>query len=157
MKKATELRDHLAQWVPDLKRNPDKLSLFIESGKIASKLGKSLSFAYRYPLKILITDFAEPVDVLIVPLLAWIEQHQPDLLQNPDTREQLITFDAEVLDNDKIDIAITLNLSERVIVAATDTGYSCTHLGEPALPDLSGPTVWQIYLKGELIGEGPGQ
>ena len=54
----------------------------------------------------------------------------------------------------RADISITLELSERVIVSATDAGYSCTHVGEPPLPDLTGPTPWQIYLKGELIAEG---
>lgn len=156
MKKAADLRQHLSQWVPDLKRNPDKLSLFIEKGRIASKVGASLSYRYHYALQILVTDFAEPIDVITVPLLAWIATNQPDLLQNPDTKDQVFRFQAEILDNDKADISITLELSERVIVSATDAGYSCTHIGEPPLPDLTGPTPWQIYLKGELIAEGPG-
>lgn len=151
MKKAGELRKHLEQWVPDLKRHPDKLSLFIEKGHVACRLGANLSYRYEYPLQILITDFTEPLDVLVVPLLAWIEQHQPQLLQNPDTQGKAIAFEAEVLDNERADIAITLDLSESVRVAATEGGYSCTHLAEPARPDLTGPLNWQIYLAGEPL------
>lgn len=151
MKKAQDLRKHLAQWVPDLKRNPDKLSLFVEKGHIGSRIGTSLSFRYHYTLEILITDFAEPIDVLTVPLLAWIEENQRELLMNPDTQANVFRFRAEVLDNDRADIEISLDLTESVRVAATETGYSCTHLGEPAMPDLTGPLNWQIYLQGELL------
>lgn len=151
MKKAADLRAHLAQWVPDLKRNPEKLSLFVEKGHIACKIGQSLSFRYDYTLQILITDFAEPLDVLSVPLLAWIEHHQRELLLDPERRDKAISFEAEVLDNEKTDIAISLALSERVKVESTAAGFACTHLDEPAMPDLTGPLNWQIYLKGEPL------
>jgi hypothetical protein len=140
MKKPTELRAHLTQWVPDLAANPDKLHVFIERGAIATKLGAGLGYQYAYTVQIIITDFAEPADVL----------------QDPVRRDKAIAFEAEIIDHDKIDIAITLDLTERVIVGAVLGGYECTHLGEPQLPDLTGPTSWQVFLKGELIAEGNG-
>lgn len=154
MKKPAALRAHLTQWVPDLAKNPDKLQLFIESGRVASKIGDSLSFQYHYDLKILITDFAESPDVIVVPVLVWLQTHQPDLLLDPVRRDKALSFVAEVIDHDKIDIEFTLDLSERVIVSALPSGYSCEHIGEPPLPDLTGPTGWEIYLKGELLTSG---
>lgn len=155
MKKATDLRAHLTAWVPDLKANPDKLHVFIEKGAVATKLGKSLGYQYAYTLQLVITDFAETPDVIIVPLLAWLLANQPDLLQDTVRRDRAIAFEAEIIDHDKIDIAFTLDLTERVLVAAVPTGYECTHLGEPPLPDLSGPLNWQIYLKGVQIAPEP--
>lgn len=157
MKKPTELRAHLTRWVPDLAQNPDKLQLFIERGRIATKLGTGLGFEYHYTLQILITDFAESADVLNVPLLVWLQTNQPDLLFDTDRRERIIAFRAEVIDHDKIDIELSLELSERVLVRAVPGGYECEHLAEPQIPDLSGPTAWEIYLKGVLLGAGSGE
>lgn len=154
MKKPANLRKHLETWVPDLKQNPDKLHLFIERGRIACRYGKSLSWLYKYTLQLIITDFAESPDVLVVPLLIWISEHQPNLLLSPETIDQVVNFEAEVLNHEKVDIALTLELSERVIVTPADPGYRCDHVDEPPLPNLSGPRHWAIYLKGELIGDG---
>lgn len=154
MKKPTELRAHLTRWVPDLTKNPDKLQLFIEHGRVATKIGAGLGFEYRYTLLILVTDFAEPADVLTIPLLVWLQSNQPDLLLDPERRDSALSFRAEIIDHDKSDIEISLELSERVLVRATPGGYECEHLGEPPLPDIEGPTGWEIYLKGELIGAG---
>lgn len=156
MKKPIDLRAHLTRWVPDLKANPDKLHVLIEKGAVATRLGEGLGFEYRYTVQLIITDFAEPADVLVVPLLVWLQTNQPDLLLDPDRRDKAIAFEAEIIDHERIDIAITLDLSERVLVSAVPAGYQCEHLPEPPLPDLGGPPLWQIYLKGELIAEGNG-
>lgn len=155
MKKPVGLRAHLQQWVPDLAQHPDKLHMFINKGRVSSQLGANLSYEQHYQLEIIVTDFGEPTDVLNIPLLIWISEHQPDILLSPDTKARAIEFEAEIIDADKVDIRITLELSERVIVQpAAAGGYTCTHVDEPPLPDLTGPTLWQIYLKGELIAEG---
>lgn len=156
MKKPADLRAHLTQWVPDLAHNPDKLHVFIEKGAIATKLGSGLGFEYRYTVQMVITDFAEPADVLVVPLLVWLQTNQPDLLQDTTKRDKAISFVAEIIDNDKVDIELTLDLSERVLVRDVPAGFECEHLGEPQLPDLSGTLPWQVYLKGELIATSNG-
>lgn len=152
MKKPAELRAHLTQWVPDLARNPDKLHLFIENGRTVSHYGSSLAFEYRYQLQILITDFSESADVIVVPLLIWILANQPNLLLDEKLRESVTAFKAEAIDDDKFDIEFTLELSERVLVTAVSGGsFACEHIGEPPLPDLSGPVNWQIYLNGDPL------
>ena len=155
MKKPAALRAHLTRWVPDLAANPDKLHVFIEKGRVATKIGAGLGFEYRYTLQLIVTDFAESPDVLSVPLLVWIQTNQPDLLLDTEKRDSAIAFEAEIVDHDKIDIALTLDLSERVLVRPVTGGYECEHIGEPPLPDdLSGVRGWEIYLKGELIATG---
>ena len=151
MKKPADLRAHLTRWVPDLAANPDKLHVFIEQGRVATKVGSGLGFEYHYTLQLIITDFAESADVLNVPLLVWLQTNQPDLLLDTERRDHAIVFEAEIIDHDKIDIALTLELSERVLVREVPAGFECEHLGEPPLPDLTGTPGWEVYLKGELI------
>jgi hypothetical protein len=151
VKKPAELRAHLATTVPSLAKNPDQLQLFIEQGSIATKRGAGLSFEYRYRLQILITDYADPIDTLTIPLLVWIAEHQPDLIDNTDKRDKAISIEAEVLSNSATDILISIELSERVIVTATESGWLCTHVDEPPLPDLGGPRGWQTLLGEDVL------
>ncbi len=151
MKKPADLRAHLARHVPSLARNPDKLHLIIDKGRLATKPGRSLSFEWRYTLQIIITDFPESPDVLAVPLLSWLEVNQPDLLIDPERASHAVDFEAEIIDHNTVDIGLTLELSERVVVHQVPGGYECEHVGEPQLDALDGPRGWQVYLKGELI------
>jgi len=151
MKKPLTLRRHLESCVPHLKRDPDKLRLCIDEGAVASKLGASLSYEWRYTLTLLFLDFVDSPDTLIVPLLAWIEKHQYDLFADPEKRARAITFKSEVIDHEKIDIQFELPLSERVIVTATAGGWRCEHVDEPPLPEIDGPTGWALYAAGDEI------
>jgi hypothetical protein len=154
MDKPTKLRAYLAQSVPALAKNPEKLHLFIEKGQVSSWLGNSLGFMYRTPVKIYVTDYPDHPDTLIVPLLSWISVNQVDLLQHPDRKENAIQFDAELLSNNCYDLEITLNLTESVDVAINEAGqYTCNHRQEPDLPDLGGPTGWQLYVNNQLVAE----
>lgn len=150
MKKAQILRQHLLDTVKHLERDPDRLIVLIKSGRIAARAG-SLSFEYRYDLTLVFTDYADHADTLIVPLMAWLSRHQPDLLQNPDTADNLIRFEAEILDHKKSDVEITIQLSERVIVTAIDGHYEASHCDEPPPLDLSGPAPWEIFVHGEKL------
>lgn len=151
MKKPLTLRRHLEASVPHLKRHPDKLSVWIDQGSVASKLGRGLSFEWRYTLTLLFTDFVDSPDTLVVPLLAWIAQNQYDLLTDPEKRARALTFESEVIDHDKIDIQIKLQLSERVIVTATAGVWTCEHVDEPPLPETDGPTGWTLYAAGDIV------
>lgn len=153
MKKPQTLRRHLEASIPHLKRHPDKLHVVVESGAIATKPGVSLSFEWRYKLTLLFTDFVDPPDTIVVPLLVWLSTNQPDLITDPERRYKTLSFEAEPVDHDAIDIAFTLELTERVIVTANSGGFECEHADEPLLPDLGGDMNWQVYLKDELIIE----
>lgn len=151
MKKPLDLRAHLADAVPCLKANPDKLQVFIERGAIAARLGGGMSFEYRYDLVLIFTDFSDHADTLIVPLIAWIAANQPDLMQHPDRIPETIKFEAELIDHDKVDLQLTLSLTEAVVVTVAGSGYTATHVAPPALDDLTGPTGWTLYGGGVAV------
>ncbi|MFC3549457.1 phage tail protein [Lysobacter cavernae] len=152
MIKPDSLRAHITTAVPELARDPDRLLIFIERGSLVATYAPGLSFEYRYTLSLIVTDFAGHPDAVMVPLLVWLSRHQPELLANPDRREQ-IGFEAELLANDKVDLEIKVPLTERVGVHPRDGGgYDIEHYPEPELEVAFPPGRWDVYLKGEWIG-----
>lgn len=151
MKKPESLRKALIAAVPTLKRNPDKLLIFIESGTIACTGAPSLSFEYRFALNAIVTDFAGSADQIIVPTLAWIRDNQPELMLNPDHMKDGIKFEAEILNSTTLDLSIKLLLTERVGVNEAGGKTTITHFDEPALPDLGGPMISAFLAGGEAL------
>lgn len=156
MNKPDELRKILTQWVPTLAKNPEKLTLLVEDGHVATRVCTAgLGYEYRYTLSVLITEFTDPMDTLVVPIISWLHTAQPDLLLNLEKAAKAIKFQAEFLNNDQTDLLIKLDLSEGVrVTPQTGGGYTCEHLAEPALPDLTGPTGWQMFINGDLLADG---
>jgi hypothetical protein len=151
MRKPDNLRAFLLANVPELKDTPERLSLFVEAGQIACTGNRTMSFEYRYSLKLTLQDFAGDADHVVIPVLAWIARHQPDLL-NPGDKSP-IAFDAEILDADSTDLELSIDLSEPAIVTAGDAGYSVDHPDEPADDDSFGPGVWQLFFRDRFLGE----
>ncbi len=158
MKKPDSLKRLLLLTVPQLGQNPENLAMYVDEGKVAATSGATLSFEYRYKLNLVAQDFAGDRNALIVPLLAWIAEAQPDLLDRPGAEP--FTFECELLDSDSADISITLDLTERVSVRSRpEGGYAVTHLDDPAPADLDrfdgvcGVNLWQLFLRDELIGQ----
>lgn len=149
MNKPNSLRDHLLAHVPELAHSPDRLLTFIENGKVRCTAATGLSFEYEYQLQLIITDFGGHPDTVMIPLLDWLRTHQHDTLANFDKNKDAIQFDAEILANDLVDLAITLPLSERVIVRKVDGGLQVTHPPEPQLTDHLPQQEYTLYLDGE--------
>ena len=78
MLKPDSLRRALTDAVTVLKTSPEMLRIFVDNGSIASTLATSLSFEKRYTLNVIVTDFTGDFDLLIVPVLAWLRENQPD-------------------------------------------------------------------------------
>lgn len=153
MIKPGSLREHLTAALPELRRDPDKLLVFIDRGSLVGTYAPGLSFEYRYTLNLILTDYAGHPDAVMVPLLIWIASHQSELLANPGLRDQ-ISFQADVLDNDKVDLDIKLPLTERVGVhARAGGGYDVEHYPEPQLEPYLDAEHWEIYVKGELVAQ----
>lgn len=152
MLKPQQLRQALTDSVPELQRNPDALNVFIDSGRIVSTLASSLSFEYQYRLNMVITDYAGNIDLLVVPLLAWLRTNEPDIMATEEKRRTGFTFQADVISDTASDISIELQLSERVIVKQADDGLHVTHVGENPLLENDARPV-QLYVKGELVSE----
>jgi P2 phage tail completion protein R (GpR) len=155
MRKPSSLRDFLTRSIADLANDPDRLHLFIEDGEILAGQSTSLSYEYRYQLVVVVEDFATGSESLIVPLLAWIAENQPDIFNKSEGR---IPFVSDILGNDKSDIEIRLSLSERAIVIARDGGgWEVAFPPEPGFSDLfpgaQGARLWQLFLRDQLIAQ----
>lgn len=135
MLKPTTLRTALEAACQWLRHNPDKLTVNIESGHLRLTAAASRSFEYAYTLRLTLLDFPEHPSAVFVPVIQWLERNQPELLQNPARQEQGIRFEADILSNSTADLAITLQLTERVRVTLNPDGtHLAEHLPEPTDP-----------------------
>lgn len=154
MLKPAQLRKVLTDCVPHLQTNPDSLNMFVDSGRIASTLAASLSFEDQYQLNLVITDYPGNVDLLIVPVLAWLRENQPDIMATEEKRRTGFTHEVDIISDTLIDISIKLQLTERVIVRQVDGALHVDRVSEPPLPgDVDPPT--KLYAGGKLISEWP--
>ena len=159
MLKPASLRKHLVEATPELRTNPDKLTVYLSGGKIVAAGTGSLAFEYRYTLQLVVLDYATHPDAILVPLLAWLTRNQIEIFDNPDLRERAIRFEAEFLNGKTIDLTIEVDLSERVLVgrrpgAAPETTarFDIEHVGEPQRPG-PGDTaeIWELYFRDQLL------
>lgn len=154
MNKPESLRAHLLAAIPELKRNPDRLLVFIDNGSLRSTAAPGLSFEYSYTLNLILTDFAGHPDAVAIPLFAWVLVNQRELMENLEKGRDAIKFEADILDNSKVDLSITLPLTERVIVKQhADGTLHVDHPKEPQLDPYYPAGHWQLYAKGMLIAE----
>ncbi|WP_282389591.1 phage tail protein [Pseudomonas sp. PS01296] len=132
MNKPESLRAHLLTTVAELQHNPDLLLIFIDNGKVRCTAAATLSFEYSYDLQIIFTAFAGHPDSVMLPVLRWISINQPELLENYEKMQNGIQFEADILDKDKVDLGLTLRLTERVVVGTDAQGNTTVkHAGEP--------------------------
>jgi len=132
MNKPESLRAHLLATVAEFKHNPDRLLIFIDNGKVRCTAAHTLSFEYSFDLQIILTEFAGHPDSVILPILGWLSVNQSELLDNLDKVKDGIQFEADILDKNKVDLSITLPLTERVVVGEYDEGTTTVkHPNEP--------------------------
>ncbi len=157
MNKPESLRAHLLASVPELKNNPDRLLIFIDNGRIRCTAAVSLSFEYAYDLQVILTDYAGHPDAVMLPLLGWLRVNQSELLANLTKAEEGIQFEADIIDASKVDLALKLPLTERVVVRKEENGtYDVTHPGEPQYtPQIEVEGDIEIYAGGELLTSWP--
>jgi hypothetical protein len=154
LRKPESLRKTLEMFVPALAADPSKLSLFVDKGRISAGAG-SLSLEYRYTANIVVQDYAGDVDELMVPILAWIAQHQPDLLQRTD--QEPFRFESELLDAETADVSIFIDLDEAVRVSAKEGGGFTAERTEPSSdPDDFGVgcvPLWQLLMGDQVVAQ----
>ncbi|WP_321919804.1 phage tail protein [Paraburkholderia tropica] len=151
MIKPASLRAAITAAIPDVATNPEKLTVFIDSGLLAATAGRSLSFEYRYTLNVLLLEFAGDSDLLFVAILEWVREHQNDLVTNSDERERGITYEIDILDNQTADVSLKLTLTESVVVKTADDGTrTIAHVDDSKKPDLA---AWQWH--GDAVATAP--
>lgn len=154
MEKPNRLRAHLLDAVPQLKKNPDRLLIFIESGSLTTTLAPGLSYEQSYSLTIVLTDFAGSPDAVFIPLLAWLRVNQSELLTNPTKYKDALKFEAEIIDQNKVDFSLTLPLTERTIVKPQPDGsLAVSYPDEPAYTSHLPETPVQVYAGTTLLAE----
>ena len=153
MRKADSLRQWLTAYLPDYKIHPDRLNIWIEGGQIEARRSRTLAFTYRYTLKVGLWEYAGDADHILVPLLAWIEKEQPQLLRRDDS--QPFGFECELLDGDISDVLISIDLTEAVTVKPSDAkaGYEVAHPPEAGVADAF-PGVSASF--SEIVANGDG-
>lgn len=147
MLKPASLRAAVEAALPDLRANPDRLLVFIDQGALRCTAAKSLSFEYSYTLQLVVTDYAQHADTIMVPVLAWVASHQPELLSNPDRRDG-IRFEADLINHTTMDLAVSIQLTERVVVSTHPDGTHTTqHLPEPPLDPWDSDITWSLTIR----------
>lgn len=154
MDKAKSVRAALTVALPVLFTNPDRLLVFADKGNVVATAVPGLSFEYRYTLNVIITDFAQDPDLVMVALVQWMHRYQVDTMLNPDRRAQAITFEADIISADAVDLSIKLQLTEAVgVTPRQGGGMNIVHHAEPdPLPPSPFPGGIELYANGELIG-----
>lgn len=94
MYKPQSLLDHLQAAVPALRTAPDQLSMLVREGRIVAAGAASLSYEYHFTVQLVALDFSGHPDALIVPIVAWLRVHQPELADNPEQRAKAFRFEA---------------------------------------------------------------
>lgn len=135
MYKPKSLRKALTDAVPVLARNPDMMRVFIDNGKLASTLAASLSFENQYTLNVVVTDFTGDIELLLVPIQAWLRIHQADIMTTDEGRKKGFTYFADINSNDSADISISLMLTERTLVREDGGKLHIETVPEPQPPE----------------------
>ncbi|WP_443091369.1 phage tail protein [Basfia succiniciproducens] len=117
MKKLNQLRNVLEKSDPFFIKNPDKLQLWIEDGKVIRTGTENLSFYFEYKLNIVVTDYPDDIAKLTVPILSYLQINQPDLFQNTSLRESAVKFIPDFNNNNTADIHFEIGpITERIVV-----------------------------------------
>ncbi len=153
MLKPQQLRAELTSCLQWLQRNPESLQVRVQGGSIAATLATSLSHEYSYTLNLLFLDYTGDLDLIVVPIQAWLRENQPDIMATAEKRRTGFTFATDFNNNGSYDFSVSLQLTERVVVNEQDGGaLHVKHLPEPPLPEnVTRPL--QLFVHGELVSE----
>lgn len=144
MLKIDSLRDALTTANTWCRAHPEAFTVFVEEGGIETT-GETPSFVYRYSLVLFVMNFTGDIDDIVLPLMAWLWQNQPDLLLNPEKNRD-VKFTTLINNDDSADVLFEIPVRERVnVVRADDGSVKAEHLPEPR-PRLAG-SEWDAVLQ----------
>lgn len=152
MHKLKSLRQALIDAIPQLNANPERLQMSVGSGNIDARLTSSLSFEKRYALNAKVNGFTGDSEGFFVPVLAWLRENQPDIFTLDDGRKNGYTFAIVLNDDATMDISISMQLTEHILVSEEQGVLHATYSPEPPLPELvTRPKA--LYINGELVSQ----
>ena len=134
MEKPALLRAEIEKHLPELKNNPEKLTLFVQNGRVSGNK-HTLGHEVRYTLALMIDGYTGDTDILNAVILNWARRHQPDLLAPGHVPDNAYRLEADILDNRSCDLLIELALSERITVTADNNGQVTVRHQKPPTED----------------------
>ncbi|EPU8664702.1 TPA: phage tail protein [Klebsiella variicola subsp. variicola] len=152
MQKPNSLRKALTDAVPVLRTNPDMLCLRLDDGNNTATLARSLSFEKRYTLNIVVTDFTDDIDLLFVPIMAWLRVNQPDIMTTDEGRKKGLIWYADINNDSSLDVSISMLLTERTLVKEVDGALHVENIPEPPPPEPVTRPV-EMWSNGELVSK----
>lgn len=152
MQKPNSLRKALTDAVPVLRTNPDMLLVFIDNGNNVATLARSLSFEKRYTLNVVVKDFTDDIDLLFVPVMAWLRVNQPDIMTTDEGRKKGFIWYADINNDSSIDVSISLLLTERTLVKEVDGALHVESIPEPPPPEPVTRPV-EMWSNGERVSK----
>ncbi|EMN9739221.1 phage tail protein [Klebsiella quasipneumoniae] len=152
MLKPNSLRKALTEAVPVLRTNPDMLLVFIDNGNNVATLARSLSFEKRYTLNVVVKDFTDDIDLLFVPIMAWLRINQPDIMTTDEGRKKGFIWYADINNDSSLDVSISLLLTERTLVKEVDGALHVENIPEPPPPEPVTRPV-EMWSNGERVSK----
>jgi hypothetical protein len=136
MNKPGRFRMALLAALPDVANDPQRLSIFVEKGKLIANGTDSKGWQYSYQLTAILQDFAGDMDTLAMAVTAWVAVEQPDMLKNPSQAERGIRFECELMTSELADIVIEIDLTEAVYAGSNEV------FDHPAEPPADPTSAW---------------
>lgn len=152
MLKPNSLRRVLTDAVPVLRTNPDMLLVFIDNGNNVATLARSLSFEKRYTLNVVVKDFTDDIDLLFVPIMAWLRINQPDIMTTDEGRKKGFIWYADINNDSSLDVSISLLLTESTLVKEVDGALHVENIPEPPPPEPVTRPV-EMWSNGERVSK----
>ena len=134
MEKPALLRAEIEKHLPEIKNNPEKLTLFVQNGRVFGNK-HTLGHEVRYTLALMIDGYTGDTGILNAVILNWARSHQPDLLTPGHFPDNAYRLEADILDNRSCDLLIELALSERITVTADNNGQVTVRHQKPPTED----------------------
>ena len=156
MKKPDSLRRHLLGAVKELQRDPERMLIFTDKGNVRCTLANGLSFEYVYQLNFILTEYAGELDAVMIPLFDWVRINQHELLANLEKSKDAFKFETVMLDNHSVDLSLTFEVTERVIVERQDDGsLQVTFPDEPLYDKATDSQLYKMidHKTGQVLAE----
>jgi hypothetical protein len=136
MQKPTDLRTAITAAYPEFARDPDRLTMWVEDGRVRSPMTANRGFTCEYTLNITVVAMTTDPGVLFLAINDWCRTNQPDLLTALPNAGY--SFEADLIDRQTIDLHITLKLTEQIALVADGSGLALQSVPEPDMAWLTG-------------------
>ena len=101
-------------------------------------------------LNVTVTDFTDDMELLLVLVMAWLRENQPNIMSTGEGRKKGFTFYVDINNDSSVDISISLLLTKHTLVKQVDNALHVQCIPEPPLPEqVSRPET--LYINDELV------